>query len=93
MVNCTSANHRSATRFQHLPVVVSIEDAELVLGIDEDTHLDVRLSFLKRRNGPRTSYVVSSWVKTHNWMGRLYMLPVAPVHRLLVKLMMRGVPM
>jgi hypothetical protein len=39
------------------------------------------------------SYVISSWVKTHNMLGRIYMLPVAPVHRLLVSLMMRGVPM
>ncbi len=72
--------------------VVSVDDAELVLGID-DTHLDVRLSFLKRLHGPRASYVVGSWVKTHNRLGRVYMLAVAPVHRLLVRLMMGGVPM
>ena len=72
--------------------VVSVDGAELVLGID-DTHLDVRISFLKRLDGERARYVVSSWVKTHNRLGRLYMLPVAPVHRLLVRLMMLGVPM
>lgn len=72
--------------------VVFVDPAELVLGID-DTHLDVRLSFLKRLTDSRASYVVSSWVRTHNVLGRVYMLPVAPVHRLLVSLMMRGVPM
>jgi hypothetical protein len=72
--------------------VVVLDSSELVLGID-DAHLDVRLSFLKRFPDARASYVVSSWVKTHNMLGRLYMLPVAPIHRILVKLMMRGVPM
>ncbi|WP_315766328.1 MULTISPECIES: DUF2867 domain-containing protein [unclassified Bradyrhizobium] len=72
--------------------VVFVDSSELVLGID-DTHLDVRMSFLKRLTDSRASYVVSSWVKTHNVLGRVYMLPVAPVHRLLVSLMMRGVRM
>lgn len=72
--------------------VVFVDSTELVLGID-DTHLDVRISYLKRVTDARASYVVSSWVKTHNMLGRIYMLLVAPVHRLLVGLMMRGVPM
>ncbi|WP_315741067.1 DUF2867 domain-containing protein [Bradyrhizobium sp. SZCCHNR1093] len=72
--------------------VVFLDSSELVLGID-DTHLNVRMSFLKRSSDSRASYVVSSWVKTHNLLGRFYMLPVAPVHRVLVKLMMLGVPM
>jgi hypothetical protein len=72
--------------------VVFVDRTELILGID-DTHLDVRISFLKRLAEARATYVVSSWVRTHNVLGRVYMLPVAPVHRLLVNLMMRGVPM
>ena len=72
--------------------VVFVDSSELILGID-DTHLDVRISYLKRLTSSRPSYVVSSWVKTHNRLGRIYMMPVAPVHRLLVSLMMRGVPM
>jgi len=71
--------------------VFSVDGTELVLGID-DSHLDVRISFLKRASGLRASYVVGAWVKTHNALGRIYMLPVAPVHRVLVRLMMRGVP-
>ena len=72
--------------------VVSVDRSELVLGID-DTHLDVRILFLKRRKDERASYVVGSWVRTHNALGRIYMLPVAPIHRLLVRRVMRGVPM
>jgi hypothetical protein len=72
--------------------VVFVDRSELVLGID-DTNLDVRMSFLKRLTESHASYVVSSWITTHNALGRIYMLPVAPVHRLLIGLMMRGVPM
>jgi hypothetical protein len=71
--------------------VMSVTDSELILGID-DTHLDVRISFLKRLSDLPATYVVSSWVRTHNALGRFYMLPVAPFHRLLVSTMMRGVP-
>jgi len=72
--------------------VVSVGRSELVLGID-DRHLDVRILFLKREKDEQASYVVGSWVRTHNALGRVYMLPVAPIHRLLVRLVMRGVPM
>jgi hypothetical protein len=70
--------------------IESLDDAELVMGID-DVHLDVRISFLVRRAGAAPSYVVSSWVKTHNWVGRIYMWPVAPFHALIVNSMMRAV--
>jgi Protein of unknown function (DUF2867) len=72
--------------------VFSVDGAELVLGID-DKHLDVRISFLKRLAGARANYLVNSWVNTHNLLGRTYMVPVAPIHRLLVGVMMRGAPM
>lgn len=70
--------------------IESLDDQELVLGID-DSHLDVRISFLKRPASLRPTYVVSSLVQTHNLLGRVYMIPVAPFHRLLVAMMMRGV--
>jgi hypothetical protein len=70
--------------------VRSLDPLEIVLGID-DSHLDVRISILKRLGGAAPTYVIASWVKTHNALGRLYMLPVAPFHRLIVAAMMRGV--
>jgi hypothetical protein len=69
--------------------IESIDETELVMGID-DVHLDVRISFLVRR-GEAASYVVSSWVKAHNWIGRVYMWPVAPFHAWIVIGMMRRV--
>ena len=70
--------------------VESLDDREVVLGID-DSHLDVRISFLKRPGSLKTTYVVGSLVQTHNLLGRVYMLPVAPFHRMLVAMMMRRV--
>lgn len=69
--------------------VESVDDDELVLGID-DSHLDVRISFLKRVQGPAPSYVIASLVQTHNLLGRTYMIPVGRFHPVLVRLMMAG---
>jgi hypothetical protein len=58
---------------------------EVLLG-DTDRHLDVMLSVHKGQNSEtgRTVLTVSTVVHIHNLLGRLYMLPVAPVHRLIV---------
>jgi hypothetical protein len=64
---------------------------EVILG-DTDKHLDVALSIHKRLS-PETGRVVltvSTVVHTHNLLGRLYMLPVAPVHKLIVPSVMRA---
>jgi hypothetical protein len=64
--------------------ILAMDENELVLGID-DSHLNVRISVLKRS----AHYVLGSVVTTHNWLGRLYMLPVGPLHRLIVRATMR----
>ena len=64
--------------------IYEIREAEVVLGID-DSHLDVRVSVLKRQG----RYVVSTVVTVHNGLGRLYMLPVARIHPFVVRAMMR----
>ncbi len=68
--------------------VRTVDDTEIVVGID-DTHLDVRMSCLKRLSGGRPVYVLATLVRTHNRLGRLYMLPVGPFHRLIVRIGMR----
>jgi hypothetical protein len=68
--------------------VLAMDETELVAGV-EDSHLDVRISVLKRGDARRASYVIGSVVTIHNLLGRLYMLPVAPMHRLIVRETMR----
>lgn len=64
---------------------------EVLLG-DKDKHLDVVLSVHKAvdaRNG-RVLATVSTVVHVHNWLGRLYMLPVTPMHRVIAPAVLRG---
>lgn len=56
-----------------------------VLVVDRDKHLDVHLSLNRQpvnAEGLRP-IVLSTVVHPHNRLGRLYMLPVAPFHRLI----------
>ncbi|MFK7916007.1 MAG: DUF2867 domain-containing protein [Pseudomonadales bacterium] len=60
--------------------------SEDVLSLSErDRHLDV-LTCLSRQGNELT---ITSSVKTHNAFGRIYMLPVAPAHRLIVRTLLR----
>jgi len=63
-------------------------DDEIVLGID-DRHLDVRVSVLKFAHGGAARYAMSTAVKTHNLLGRLYMIPVGRIHPIIVRALMR----
>ena len=64
-------------------------ERELLLGID-DRHLDVRVSVMKAERAGRHWYTVSTVVRVHNLLGRLYMMPVGRIHPLIVRSMMRG---
>ncbi|MGX1927484.1 DUF2867 domain-containing protein [Vibrio sp. NH-7] len=55
-----------------------------VLAEDCDKHLNVRLSFLLVPNGEWVTLHVTTVVHIKNWLGRVYMLPVAPMHKLIV---------
>lgn len=63
--------------------LLSVSFDEAVFGID-DSHLDVRLSVhrLATTAGP-VRITTTTVVKVHNALGRLYMLPVKPMHRLI----------
>lgn len=55
---------------------------EAVLG-ETDKHLDVHISVIKQVHNARMTVSVSTVVHVHNWLGRVYMLFVAPAHRLI----------
>ncbi len=68
--------------------VFARSDTEIILG-DDDRHLDFRVGILRQVNGDRTVVVVSTIVSFHNWLGRLYFMPVQSFHRLIVPALMR----
>ncbi|WP_211206857.1 DUF2867 domain-containing protein [Thiolinea disciformis] len=58
---------------------------EVLLG-DRDKHLDVMLSVHRRvlNTGQHVCITVTTVVHIHNWLGKLYMIPVKPMHRIIV---------
>jgi hypothetical protein len=65
---------------------------EVLLG-DKDKHLDVVVSVHKgaAAGDGAVLVTVTTVVHVHNWLGRLYMLPVAPAHRVIARAMVRAV--
>ncbi|MCR6624967.1 MAG: DUF2867 domain-containing protein [Pseudoxanthomonas sp.] len=61
---------------------------EIVLG-DEDRHLRVALSLQLERQDASTRLYCATVVERPNLLGRLYMLPVDPIHRLIVPYLLR----
>jgi hypothetical protein len=68
----------------------SVREQEVVLEI-RDTHLDSVVSVYKQ-SGQHARLTVISMVFYHNFLGRLYMLPVAPMHRIIVKSILSKLP-
>ena len=64
----------------------SVCDKEVLLEII-DTHLDVVLS-VYRDDGSFPKLKVITMVFNHNVLGQLYMLPVAPLHKVIVRAML-----
>jgi hypothetical protein len=65
---------------------------EALLG-DRDKHLDVVLSVHRTtlEGGNRVIVTVTTVVRTHNALGRLYMLPVKPMHRIIAPAVLRTI--
>jgi hypothetical protein len=63
---------------------------EILMG-EDDSHLDFRVSLIHERIGDDAFVIVSTVVRFHNTLGRLYFLPVRPVHGRVVPAMMRRV--
>ncbi|WP_298611446.1 DUF2867 domain-containing protein [uncultured Thiothrix sp.] len=57
---------------------------EVLLG-DHDKHLDVTLSVHRSliNSGQQVRITLTTVVHTHNFLGKLYMLPVKPMHRII----------
>jgi hypothetical protein len=64
----------------------SVSEREVVLDI-RDRHLDVVVAAY-RTDGNAPVIKMLTLVFYHNWLGRLYMLPVAPMHKLVVRSIM-----
>jgi hypothetical protein len=61
----------------------SVSDEEVVFEI-LDKHLDVVMS-VYRGAVENMQITVTTLVFNHNWLGRLYMIPVTPMHKIIVR--------
>jgi len=71
--------------------IYSTSQTEVVLG-EDDKHLDFRLSVLcsgQPSPGSKRHLILSTVVHCHNRLGRLYILLIAPFHRLVVRSSLR----
>lgn len=68
--------------------VLRVSDDEVILG-DDDRHLRVQVSVCKLRHDGRDAVAVSTVVHLHGLLGRIYMIPVAPMHKLIVPAVLR----
>jgi Protein of unknown function (DUF2867) len=85
--NKTSAEYVAGERVG-IFTLISKTDDEVLLG-DDDNHLKVVVSVHMgtRPNGPEPVITVTTVVHVKNWLGRLYMVPVAPAHRVIARAM------
>jgi len=62
-----------------------LSENEVILG-DSDKHLDVKISIFKESKADENSNLVtiSTLVHVHNLLGKVYMLFVAPIHKMIV---------
>lgn len=71
--------------------VIQRTENEVVLG-EDDQHLDFRVSLLLEKGNLNDKVLtISTLVKFHNRMGRLYFIPVRPFHRFIVPAMLKGI--
>jgi hypothetical protein len=67
---------------------VSSAPRQVVLGFD-DAHLDFRVVINVETQGKtRLAATATTYVRTHNLGGRLYLMAVKPFHRLIVPAML-----
>ncbi len=81
-------NKESANSIGIFPIIESLPN-RLTLGLN-DRHLDFRLLVdIVDIDSNKQSVTVSTAVKTHNALGRIYLAIVKPFHRMIVPVMLR----
>lgn len=87
----TSLGAESETGRVGIFKIYGTSPSEVVLG-EDDKHLDFRISVLCSGSpspGGKRHLTLSTVVRCHNRMGRLYILVIAPFHRLIIQSSLR----
>lgn len=89
--NKASSEYVAGERVGIFTLISKTED-EVLLG-DDDNHLKVVVSVHKCAGacGSEPVITVTTVVHVKNWLGRLYMVPVSPAHRVIARAMVKTV--
>jgi len=68
--------------------VMGKTETELMAG-ENDKHLDFRLSYFSTRTAEQNEIALATTVQFNNWVGKVYFLPVKPIHRLIVPILLK----
>lgn len=68
--------------------VLGRSEEEILTG-ENDSHLDFRLSFFARPEEKGTELILTTTVQFNGWLGKAYFMPVRPIHRLIVPLILK----
>lgn len=72
------------------PVLEENENS-ILLGLD-DKHLDFRILIeISQKKGSQYSAQATTWVKTHNSLGRAYLFTIKPFHKIIVPLALEAI--
>jgi hypothetical protein len=89
--------NKKATDYQagdHVGIFTLISNSanEVLLG-DSDKHLNVVVSVYKHADASNGQVLVTvtTVVHIHNWLGRLYMIPVKPAHKVIARSMVGSI--
>lgn len=63
---------------------------EMIL-MQNDKHLDIKLSILKCEDNNQASIIVSTIVNFHNSFGKMYMFIIKPFHKMIVKRLLSNI--
>lgn len=87
----TTADYVLGDRVGIFTLLYKSEDEMLLC--DQDKHLSVVVSVHKQTTQDDVPglVTVTTVVLTHNWLGRLYMIPVRPLHRIIARSMTSAV--
>jgi uncharacterized protein DUF2867 len=86
----SGAGERSRLGMIGIFPVISETPERLVAGFN-DHHLDFRVVIDVSASGTGQQVTMTTLVRTHNWLGRIYLAVIMPFHRLIVKAMLRQV--
>ena len=71
--------------------VLGRNETEIIMG-ENDKHLDFRLAFFAIPSSEITTELhLSTTVQFNNWLGKLYFIPVGPIHRIIVPIILKRI--